>query len=39
VDTLYPEINVRVGVYGHREAIPARMVFESLGSFIDVNER
>ncbi len=39
VDTLYPEINVRVGVYGHWAAIPAWMVFDDLGSFIDVNTR
>lgn len=35
VDTDRPEIRVRVGVYGHFMDVPAEMVFDDLGPFVD----
>jgi PRTRC genetic system protein A len=35
LDTQRPQIAARVGVYGHTMRVPARTVFESLGSFVD----
>ena len=35
IDTDRPEILVRVGVYGHFMEVPADMVFEGLGPFVD----
>jgi PRTRC genetic system protein A len=35
IDTDQPEIRVRVGVYGHFLDVPADMVFDDLGPFVD----
>jgi PRTRC genetic system protein A len=36
IDTDTPEILVRVGVYGHHMDVPADMVFDDLGPFVDL---
>ncbi len=36
VDTPHPTLAARVGVYGHRMRVPAMMIFESLGLFVEV---
>ncbi len=35
IDTNTPEIQVRVGVYGHFLGVPADLVFDDLGPFVD----
>ena len=35
VDTDTPEIRVRAGVYGHHLAVPADVIFDDLGPFVD----
>ena len=30
-----PTIRCRLNVYGHRQAVPARMLFDQLGPFVD----
>lgn len=35
IDTAQPEIRVRVGVYGHHMAVPAELVFDGLGPFVE----
>jgi PRTRC genetic system protein A len=35
IDTDAPEIRVRVGVYGHFLDVPADMIFDDLGPFVD----
>ncbi len=35
IDTAQPEIRVRVGVYGHHMQVPAEMVFDGLGPFVE----
>lgn len=35
IDTDTPEIRCRVGVYGHFLAVPADMIFDDLGPFVD----
>jgi len=35
IDTDTPEIRVRVGVYGHHMPIPAELVFDGLGPFVE----
>lgn len=35
IETDTPEIRVRVGVYGHHLAVPADLVFDELGPFVD----
>jgi len=35
IDTDQPEIRVRVGVYGHHMTIPAELVFDGLGPFVE----
>ncbi len=35
IDTPQPEIRVRVGVYGHHMAVPAELVFDGLGPFVE----
>jgi PRTRC genetic system protein A len=35
IDTRQPEIRVRVGVYGHHLPVPAELVFEDLGPFVE----
>jgi len=35
LDTEWPEIAVRVGVYGHHLRVPAKTVFDGLGPFLE----
>ncbi len=35
IDTDTPEIRVRVGVYGHHMPVPAELVFDGLGPFVE----
>lgn len=39
LDTDRPEIAARVGVYGHHLAVPATVIFDGLGPFVDVYGR